>query len=227
MSGDAGIKAGPGRGSKTGAGSSRRASRTDAPVPTKSALRSELKEFTRERLILAALTAFAENGYRLTTVDSIVQLAGTTTTTFYRHFAGKYDLIEPLRQHLQEHVQGVLQLLDSPEVWTREGLRKWLDSYTAMWTDNQGLCEAYWEATHVEPDFARRAIPDMEIMIDSLTHLLAPLSKTEREPFRVKLSLLLLLADRAVYLAKISEADLGEAILDEFALILFRSFASD
>lgn len=185
-----------------------------------SPLRNGLKEYTRERLIQAALTAFSENGFRMTTVERIVQMAGTTGTTFYRHFSSKNDLISALREHLQLQVSKVLLPLNDTAMWTKPRLRTWLDSYAAMWGANHRLCEAFWEATHVDPEYARRAIPDTEALIDLLTNLLDPLPPAERARMRLKLSLLLLLADRAVYFAQMSDPDLRERILDEFALLL-------
>ncbi len=47
----------------------------------------------RERLILAALQLFSEQGYDETTVTEIVERAGLTKSTFFRHFPDKRDVL--------------------------------------------------------------------------------------------------------------------------------------
>jgi AcrR family transcriptional regulator len=47
----------------------------------------------RERLKLAALELFAEQGFAATTVPEITARAGLTTRTFFRHFADKREVL--------------------------------------------------------------------------------------------------------------------------------------
>jgi AcrR family transcriptional regulator len=47
----------------------------------------------RERLVVAALGLFTEQGYDDTTVTQIAQRAGLTKTTFFRHFPDKREVL--------------------------------------------------------------------------------------------------------------------------------------
>ncbi|MVU81170.1 TetR family transcriptional regulator [Nocardia sp. ET3-3] len=47
----------------------------------------------RERLVLAAVDLFTEQGYDATTVAQIAERAGVTKSTFFRHFPDKRDLL--------------------------------------------------------------------------------------------------------------------------------------
>ncbi len=47
----------------------------------------------RERLVLAAVDLFTEQGYDATTVAQIAERAGVTKSTFFRHFADKRELL--------------------------------------------------------------------------------------------------------------------------------------
>src|SRR6195952_4290372 len=47
----------------------------------------------RERLVLAAVDLFTEQGYDETTVAQIAERAGITKSTFFRHFADKRELL--------------------------------------------------------------------------------------------------------------------------------------
>ena len=48
---------------------------------------------TRERFVVAALQLFAEQGYDETTVAQIAERAGSTKSTFHRHFPDKRDVL--------------------------------------------------------------------------------------------------------------------------------------
>jgi AcrR family transcriptional regulator len=47
----------------------------------------------RERLVVAAIDLFTEQGYDATTVAQIAERAGVTKSTFFRHFADKRELL--------------------------------------------------------------------------------------------------------------------------------------
>ncbi|MCF3961857.1 TetR/AcrR family transcriptional regulator [Streptomyces fuscigenes] len=47
----------------------------------------------RERLVVAAVDLFTEQGYDATTVTQIAERAGVTKSTFFRHFPDKRDLL--------------------------------------------------------------------------------------------------------------------------------------
>jgi AcrR family transcriptional regulator len=47
----------------------------------------------RERLVVAAVDLFTEQGYDATTVGQIAERAGVTRSTFFRHFGDKRDVL--------------------------------------------------------------------------------------------------------------------------------------
>ncbi len=47
----------------------------------------------RERLVVAAVDLFSEQGYDTTTVAQIAQRAGVTRSTFFRHFSDKREVL--------------------------------------------------------------------------------------------------------------------------------------
>lgn len=48
---------------------------------------------TRQRLVVAAVDLFTEQGYDATTVAQIAERAGLTKSTFFRHFSDKRELL--------------------------------------------------------------------------------------------------------------------------------------
>jgi AcrR family transcriptional regulator len=62
----------------------------------------------RERLVIAAVDLFTEQGYDATTVAQIAERAGVTNSTFFRHFPGKREVLvagqETLSQLMAEGI---------------------------------------------------------------------------------------------------------------------------
>ncbi len=56
----------------------------------------------RERLVVAAVDLFTEQGYDATTVAQIAERAGVTKSTFFRHFPDKRDILVAGQQTLSQ-----------------------------------------------------------------------------------------------------------------------------
>src|SRR5215213_10800183 len=56
----------------------------------------------RERLVAAAVELFYRRGFAAVGVDQIIEAAGVTKTTFYKHFEGKDDLMVAAVQRRDE-----------------------------------------------------------------------------------------------------------------------------
>src|ERR1700710_2369342 len=56
----------------------------------------------RERLVVAAVDLFTEQGYDETTVAQIAERAGVTRSTFFRHFSDKRELLTAGQQALSQ-----------------------------------------------------------------------------------------------------------------------------
>lgn len=63
------------------------------PRTPKGRLQSRKQEFIRDAIWTAAIELLAKKGFEETTVDDIVEAAGTSRRTFFRYFESKRDLI--------------------------------------------------------------------------------------------------------------------------------------
>ena len=66
---------------------------TDTPIPPSTPAPLGRGAITRERIIDAAAELFYAQGLRAVSADKIIEKAGITKVTFYRHFPTKDDLI--------------------------------------------------------------------------------------------------------------------------------------
>ena len=79
----------------------------------------------RERLVVAAVDLFHEQGYDATTVAQIAERAGVTRSTFFRHFSDKREVLVAGQDSLSRLLaEGVAQAPEGASRWRRSA-RGW------------------------------------------------------------------------------------------------------
>ncbi|WP_418275194.1 TetR/AcrR family transcriptional regulator [Isoptericola jiangsuensis] len=91
-------------------------------------VRSARRERTRDRLLDAAFTVFAEVGVQAASIETVCEAAGFTRGAFYSNFASKEELFSALftrkaREHLQA-LDAMTSTVDADSVATPEGFRE-------------------------------------------------------------------------------------------------------
>jgi AcrR family transcriptional regulator len=104
-----------------------------APAPALASgrlTREQSKANTRERLLAAARSAFAENGFHGASVEEIATRAGFSTGALYSNFGGKEDLFLVLMEReIEEHAREIAEAVAKrPSVSERAtgGARRWM-----------------------------------------------------------------------------------------------------
>jgi AcrR family transcriptional regulator len=122
-------------------------------TPPRGRMRAAQREFTRTRIIEAAIEVFAEKGYARTTVDDIAERAGSTRATFYLHFKAKSDVLSELmsrgERHFYKIYQGLSPIAQRP---TLSGVRMWLSMAMTEWRAVANLSRPVFEAASIEPE---------------------------------------------------------------------------
>jgi AcrR family transcriptional regulator len=108
---------------------------------------------TRERLLRAAESVFAEHGYSGTRIADIVHAASVSHGNFYRHFQNKDDVfvavLEPLLDELLEPF--VRALAEGSD--TLESMARVNTDFFATYARHRRLFPLLREAAAVSPDF--------------------------------------------------------------------------
>lgn len=128
----------------------------------------------RQRLVLAAVDLFTEQGYDATTVAQIAERAGVTKSTFFRHFPDKRELLvagqESMCQLLSE---GIAEAPDgaSPMVAVAAALER---ASTMMGPDNRELGPRIKAAVAASTELQERdALKSVSLAAAMTTALLA------------------------------------------------------
>jgi AcrR family transcriptional regulator len=96
-------------------------------------LREEQKKLTRNRLLDAALTVFAEKPFVDATMEDIAAAAGVARVTVYAHFPGKLEIIQALAGRVYDTMGEAYASLAAVPRWTRPAIRDWLDHAASKW----------------------------------------------------------------------------------------------
>jgi len=115
-------------------------------------MRAAQREFTRSRLVDAAIEVFAQRGYAQATINEIALRAGATRATFYLHFKSKSEVLPELVDRGREHFHRIYEEL-SPVVAdpSFEGVRNWLAGAMREWEAVRDFAAPVFAASILEP----------------------------------------------------------------------------
>ena len=95
-------------------------------------LRERKKQRTREQIIEAAMTLFAERGYQATTITDIATAADIAPRTFFSYFPSKEAVVF---HNLERDLDGLASTLRErlPGETAFDALRRWIDAMFDSW----------------------------------------------------------------------------------------------
>lgn len=118
-----------------------------ASRPAPRPLRTRGRE-TRDRLLDAGATVFADRGFHAARVDDIVKLAATSHGTFYLYFANKEELFRALADQVAEQLADLAAALPplAPGPDGVVALTGWLEEFHALYAGAGPVMAAWTEA---------------------------------------------------------------------------------
>lgn len=135
----------------------------------RTALQQEQKQDTRNRLLSAAATAFAERSYAATSVEDIIRLAAVGRTSFYRHFDSKWSIASALCERVMPEVWSLwheLAALGDPSALE---IAHWLARRVKLYHEHSAMFAVMKEAVAIEPE----AMAAVSRTHDEVIHVLA------------------------------------------------------
>jgi AcrR family transcriptional regulator len=163
-------------------------------------LRAQQKQFTRERLVAAAIDVMDRDGYGAATVEDIAAAAGASRATFYVHFGGKIEVVREVMERLQAESEAIYDALYEIETLTPELLHTFLDETLHYWERNRAACNVVEQAVMTDPELSGTGSRMAMVVADALAaHIVRWRGGITRESARLLALLLLLQADRACY----------------------------
>jgi AcrR family transcriptional regulator len=160
-------------------------------------LREAQRRFTRQHILDAARAVFVERGFIATSVEDIIERAGTSRRTFYAHFRSKTDVLAEIGRALVPEIQNTYRRLDDVLATdSRDSLREWFES-TMEWCERNGSLTPVWEeaaAIEAEPRAQRREL--VRGYVDFMPAYLASWPEDRREEARLRVVLMTVQIDR-------------------------------
>ena len=145
---------------------------------------------TRERILDAALTLFAENGYDATSMREISEQLGITKAALYYHFDSKAEIVRAMLAETEHKVTELAawarEQPNTPEL-RRQVLTRWSDIMQA-----HGL--AAFRFAVANPKVIHDLSPDerggMHACLGKLYEALAPAGASAEDQLRIRLALM-------------------------------------
>jgi len=145
---------------------------------------------TRERILDAALTLFAQKGYEATSMREISQQLGITKAALYYHFDSKADIVRAMLADTEQQVSGLVDWARSqpntPEL-RRQVLTRWSDIMQA-----HGLAVFRFVVANrkVIDDLSPDRHGGMHECLGELYQALAPEGESAEDQLRIRLALM-------------------------------------
>jgi AcrR family transcriptional regulator len=187
-------------------------------------VRKQAAERTEAELKAAAVRVFERVGYLNAKITDITAEAGRATGSFYKHFAGKEQLLEALlADMLAEGDESATQPGHRDDFREREAVRYHVAAFWSFYRRNRTVMTALQQAAIVDTAFARRLQelmePDQHHIADHLTRLDLP-----GDPLVLSTLLSGLMNVAATTWQGTDHPDLGRELTDDEAIETLTSF---
>ena len=187
--------------------------------------RDQQRLATRRKLVDAAITVLARDGYVGARVEDIASEAGTSRATFYLHFRSKLEIVRRLMADLQRQSIDHYRELDHLKNPTWDDLRAWIPNLVDMWQQHRAEFLVLIEAVTVEPDLSHVYVEGINDISRAMSRHLDRWSGSGRQTALLRASMFTLQLERFCYFWKVrgehfDEQDALTALTDSLWLAL-------
>jgi AcrR family transcriptional regulator len=129
---------------------------TSARRPSgRTAFQQEQKRATRDKLVAAARSVFAEKGYAAVTVDDILRHAQISRGAFYAHFEDKFAVFEVLFEDVRASAYVIFEHLAQIPDPSIDQIKQWLAEEVVFVKASADLLLTSTQVAAIEPAFER------------------------------------------------------------------------
>lgn len=186
-------------------------------------LRAAQKQFTKERLVEAAIRVFSSVGFRAATIDMITREVGASRTTFYLHFRDKTDIANEIGDRLIPGTEAQFRELDAMERPSLDAVADWLRRGASVTRDNRTLVAVATEANVSDPALTADYYDLMGRYADCMRRHLARFDPAARAAARMRLLLQIVQTERAFFVAVVRGGRIDPTpVMDALALNWWR-----
>lgn len=121
---------------------------------------------TREKLLRAALSMYAEKGYHSTTVDEIAAAAGASTGIAYRYFRNKKDILLSAIGYAAENIESIANISDFSFPEDTSDIRVYFEAVLKAFED----IHVRFRDIHEELEGLQHTDEDVRSLYNSITH---------------------------------------------------------
>lgn len=182
---------------------------------------------TQQRIVDAALRAFAEEGYHQCTIDQIATRAGCSRVSVYQYFSGKEELFRHVAGQVARQLSASAEALDpvTPDAAGRATVRAWIARHGDIYDRYEPVYHAFDAAAASDEAVAGGSARFGERIVARIRSRLATSTLTPRQLDPV-IMLVLEMVTRAHYFAAIlrSRALPRSRVDDALADVVHRTF---
>ncbi|MBK5289478.1 MAG: TetR/AcrR family transcriptional regulator [Acidimicrobiia bacterium] len=155
---------------------------------------------TRERLLVAGATVFADRGFHAARVDDIVKLAATSHGTFYLYFANKEELFRALAEHVAGQLATLAAALPPLTAGPAGGaaLTAWLEEFQQVYAGAGPVIQPWTETEIGASDVGKLATVVWSTFTAALVERIRGTGITDLDPAVAALALVAMI-ERANY----------------------------
>lgn len=184
---------------------------------------------SREAIVAAAKTLFAEESFIATSVDDIVQKSAVSRVTFYKHFASKIDVATAiLDQYLDEMLDDFASLASIADP-TVNDIVNWIQRLLAIYRERPQSMESLASLLRQDAKLSAKKIHTYSTTISRLGEgipAFALAASGADESARVRAHLLLNELEYLLYDIAIGQWDVDEQLAIRLVASRFREFIS-
>lgn len=153
-----------------------------SPPEGLAAFQRRRKKDSRESLLSAAAVLFGRSGYSPVSVEDIVQAAGLSRMTFYRHFRGKAEVASMLFDANVGQAEPQLLSIRARNWRDRAVVGQWLCELFALDSANGAMLRVFIQASAVEPEFTAKGHSQIATWIDALGQRIPAFALNQNDP---------------------------------------------